>query len=288
MTKMTQEKMNTLAWASHDNYDRSLKNYQPAVTHTLQQHQLTYSNYPVTVVCYDSLPQQYIDKLQAQLLEAESRGYKSRQPMVLFLHEFTCDDNIGGGMTPMGEMLDGGGLVATMGLNTNSTMSGVRNPQGEQATLEHEFWHLIDYAGDHSNTWSQPIDLADHDPDTSDAVLDNLREEMGRGALSVGMIVRTLKNVELETFREYSDQPHELWVHHRMCETAGLAPRSIEGYHLSHNILFNVMGYLNSLPQVGVSRSACRKAAQQFSLEISNRKRFLEEMRICGYGWLFS
>lgn len=290
MTKITytDEELSLLADACHDLYHRKLRNYKPTLAAHLRQCELAYSDHVVTVLCYDSLPQRYIDKLQAQLREAESRGYKSAKPLLLFLHEFTADDNIGGGMSPFGETRDGH-LVAVMGVNTDPAMSGLRNTKGELTAMEHEYWHLIDYAGNHSGVWSQPLDPKDVDHNSQAAVLAHIQQDMGRGSLSSGTLVRALRNVEIETFKQYSDQPHELWVHHRMCESAGLTPRSIEGYHRSHNIMFNVMGYLNAMPELGVARSTCRKAAQQFALEITqDRKGFLEEMRVCGYGWLFT
>tara|TARA_B110000503_G_C7069393_1_gene380205 strand:- start:47 stop:943 length:897 start_codon:yes stop_codon:yes gene_type:complete len=269
-------------------YGRHIDNYQPITAGTLQTQSLTYQDHPVTVLHYDSLPQAYTDQLQAQLTDAALRGYRSQQPLLLFLHQFDTDANIGGGMTPMSDLYPGV-RTAFMGVNIRTGDAGSRNLPAEHRSLVHEFWHIIDYAGDYSRVW------ADIDPDSvlipgeapDGAVWEHMKEAKGRGRLSVGHIVRALKDIEIGQFRVYSDQPHELWVHHRMCETQGLTPRTVEGYHHSHNLMYNLMCYLSQASQSGIPRSMCRQAAQRFLLEIQqDRKGFLEEMRAEGYGWM--
>lgn len=286
MNKLTTDQITELITHCHDQWHTKLKNYKPIQTLAVRECELAYSDHAVTVVYYDCLPREYIAKLQAQLSLAESRGYKSTKPLLLFLFQFTSDDNMGGGMMPAGDTSDGR-LAAYMGISMNTNSNGTRNPILEQRALEHEYWHLVDYAGNHSGLWSDHDDLI-NPTDTREALFQHIVQDMGRGSLSSGTLIRALKGVEIEQFKQYSDQPHELWVHHRMCETAGVEPRSIEGYHRSHNIMHNVISYLNVMPGLGVSRSTCRKAAQQFALEITqDRKGFMEEMTLSGYGWLF-
>lgn len=285
MTKnrFTQMECTALAHQTMAMYGAELPQYQPVTTDTLIAFQLTYSDHPVVVVCYDNFPRDHIALLQSQLAEAESRGYKSNSELLLFLHEFRSESDMAGGMVPMGTVKSNGAKTAGMGINTHEYMI-----TGQRRCLEHEYWHIIDHAGDHSGHvhghYYVPNTEEDHD-----ATVNHMIAAMGNRSLSAGNIYRAVKDVQLENVKRYANQPSELFVHHRMCETAGLQPGSMEGYHYSHDIMNSVVVFLAVLAhQMGVPRSMCRKVADQFSREITqDRRAFMAEMRNSDHAWLF-
>lgn len=285
MTKntFTQMECTALAHKTMAVYGEQLEQYQPVTTDTLTAFTLTYSDHPVTVVCYDNFPRDHIALLQSQLAEAESRGYKSNSALLLFLHEFRSESDIAGGMVPQGRVKSCGAKAAGMGINTHENMI-----TGQRRSLEHEYWHIIDHAGDHSGSDNDHYYVPNTEAD-GEAAVNHMTAAMGNRSLSAGNIYRAVKDVQLENIKRYANQPMELFVHHRMCETAGLQPGSIEGYHYSHDIMNSVVVFLAVLAhQMGVPRSMCRKVAEQFSREITqDRRAFMAEMRDSDHGWLF-
>jgi hypothetical protein len=286
MTQMTQKECTALAHKTMAVYEAQLAQYQPVTTATLTAFQLTYSDHPVTVVCYNNFPREHIAVLQSQLAEAESRGYKSNSELLLFLHEFHAESDMAGGMVVLGTVQSNGAKAVGMGINTHKDM--ITN---QRRALEHEYWHIIDHAGDHAGAGACATDHY-YVPNTeadSDAAVNHMIAAMGNRSLSAGNIYRAVRDVQLENVKRYANQPSELFVHHRMCETAGLQPGSMEGYHYSHDIMNCVVVFLSLLAhKMGVPRSMCRKVAEQFSLEITqDRRAFMAEMRDSNYAWLF-
>ena len=281
----TQEESTALAHQTMAVYEKQLAQYQPATTDTLTAFQLTYSDHPVVVICYDNFPREHIAVLQSQLAEAESRGYKSNSELLLFLHEFYSESDVAGGMVPMGTVQSNGAKAVGMGINTHRDM--IKN---QRRVLEHEYWHIIDHAGDHSGAPATDHYYVPNTEADGAAAVNHMTAAMGNRSLSAGNIYRAVRDVQLENVKRYANQPTELFVHHRMCETAGLQPGSMEGYHYSHDIMNCVVVFLSLLAhQMGVPRSMCRKVAEQFSLEITqDRRAFMAEMRDSDHAWLFS
>jgi len=246
----------------HERLDRLREDFRsietPEVTE-VQSRKITYGKHTVELIHADAFPQTYVDQITAQYKLAETMGILPIRDTELHLLQCKSDIQLGGSVSAMPTDTAEEKLVATLMLNTVSSVEdpnySVRKPRTQdqlQEIITHEMWHAIDLAGDHSMTLAGPESGSlNEEPiwdDTQDLDrMTDLAQSNAHGALSVQELHRAVLAMSVARDKPYIAHPSETFVHECMSESAGIEPYTAEALSLSHSLEHTYVKYLLTL-----------------------------------------
>jgi hypothetical protein len=249
---------------------------------------IPYGDHHVNFLYDELFPEHYLEHMTAVFESAEAQGYLPQRNLILQLMQTRSQDSMGGVSTfrPLGEMLEG---TIVLNLITQDQDTRVSRPRGERQllkTLEHETWHAIDMAGEHSaklNETNGTYNFDDHSVSTeSRRVIEDLMARYQHNALSV----RELHQEAVKTCREeekrYYSNHTEAFVHLRMSARAGLTPDTVEALDHSHNFGTNLASFLYTLHRLGVKSNLVRSAMKRFIASFEQPAELLEQLEVLG------
>ena len=106
--------------------------------------------------------------------------------------------------------------------------------------VEHEMWHAVDLAGNHSMKIGKINGSVKHYRDVAEIInhdrMADLALSNAHGAVSVQDLHKAVLEMSIERHRPYLQHPAERFVHDCMSENNGLEINSVEALSLSHSL----------------------------------------------------
>lgn len=232
---------------------RDLRNIETLPISSVQCQQITYGKHTVDLIYADSFPQQFVDQITQQYRLAETMGILPTRDTELHLVQCKSDIELGGCVNARPPGL--GPTLATLMLNTVASAGEsnytIRKPYTQdqlKEIIKHEIWHVIDLAGDHSQSLSGSLDAEPIYDDAADlARMTALAEANAHGALSVQELHKAVLEMSLSREKPYWAHPSETFVHECMSEAAGIEPYTVEAFSISHSLEYTYVSYLGTL-----------------------------------------
>lgn len=229
---------------------------------------IKYGDRDVYLITDETWPDAWGGKIMEVFATAERQGFLPKRDLVYHLNCMKSELALGGifGIAGKSDQL----VECSLNINTTSymgqNMSNVRQEQDILRSLEHETWHCVDAAGDHS----QPIDEMrgsfKHSLQSSRDDLQSMRElehQYQHGALSAQDLHKSTLKVCLEHSQAYRQNPQEMFVHERMSQARGLESGSVEAWCHSHGMATWYASFLCELSNRGMNPNLVRGAMKR-------------------------